>query len=297
LRERDARYIVGTPKSQLKAFEAELLQEENWAKVQEGVEAKVVLHPEGAPGEKYLLCRSDARRHKEAAMLELQRVRLRAKLEQTDSSLRRRPAKEPGQVERRIGRWLGRFPAAERLLEVEVLRNEKGHACGLKIHEREDRTPWAQLAHGAYLLRTNCTEEDPAKLWRYYMQLTQAEDAFRISKSDLSLRPVFHQKTERVEAHILVCFLALALWRTLEMWMQGKGLGNCARQLLKEVATIRSMDVVLPVRDQESQCTRELRLRVVARPERPVAELLTRLGLELPSAPKLVQNVVEKNSR
>ena len=129
-------------------------------------------------------------------------------------------------------------------------------------------------AHGAYLLRTNCREEDPAKVWRWYMQLTQAEDAFRVSKSDLSLRPVFHHKTERVEAHILVCFLSLTLWRTLEMWMNGKGLGNCARQLIKEVSTVRSLDVVLPVQETESQRSREVRLRVVARPDRPVAELV-----------------------
>jgi hypothetical protein len=122
-----------------------------------------------------------------------------------------------------------------------------------------------------------------------------AEDAFRISKSDLCLRPVFHHKEKRVEAHILVCFLALALWRTLEMWMRGKGLGDCARQLIAEVATVRSMDVVLPVREPGSQASREVRLRVVARPDRPVAELLHRLGLELPTAPKIVQNVVEKN--
>ena len=120
----------------------------------------------------------------------------------------------------------------------------------------------------------------------------QAEAAFRISKSDLSCGPVFHQKTERVEAHILVCFLALALWRTLEMWMRGKGLGNCARQLLKEVATVRSMDVILPVKDRG-----EVRLRVVAKTDRPVAELLHRLGLILPRAPEIVQNVVEKITR
>jgi hypothetical protein len=138
-------------------------------------------------------------------------------------------------------------------------------------------------------------EREPAQLWSWYLQLTQAEDAFRISKSDLNLRPVFHQKTERVEAHILVCFLSLALWRTLEQWMRGKHLGNCARQLVKEVATVRSMDVVLPIRDPSNTEIRRVRLRVVARPDWPVAELLVRLGLDLPSAPKLVQNVVEKN--
>ena len=295
LRGKGARYLVGTPKSQLKKFEAALLEEKDWAQVQPGVEVKLVAHPDGAEGEQYVLCRSTARREKELAMLARQRERLRAQLDKTHATLQRTPAKDAGKIERRIGRWLGRFPAAERLLEVRVERDELGRACGLNISERAERTAWAAHAHGAYLLRTNCTEQDPAKLWRWYIQLCQAEEAFRISKSDLSLRPVFHHKTERVEAHILVCFLSLALWRTLEMWMRGKGLGDCARQLLKEVATVRSMDVVLPTCDPGTDTMRELRLRIVARPDRAVAELLHRLGLELPSAPRIVQNVVEKN--
>lgn len=295
LRAREARYLVGTPKSQLKDFEAQLLDKNNWAEVQDGVEVKLMAHPDGRTQEQYILCRSSARRQKEAAMIELARARLRAQLDKLHQSLQKRPSKDPSQVERRIGRWLGRFPSADRLIEVKVQRDPQGHACGLEIVERAERVAWAEHAHGAYLLRTNCTEKDPAKLWRWYMQLSQAEDAFRISKSDLSLRPVFHQKTERVQAHILVCFLSLALWRTLEMWMRGKNLGNCARQLLKEISTIHSMDVVLPVKEPEGQETRELKLRIVARPDRPVAELLVRLGLDLPSAPQIVQNVVEKN--
>jgi hypothetical protein len=296
LRARQARYLVGTPKSQRKQFGAQLLEEEPWTQVQEGVEVKLVPHPDGGTDEQYVLCRSSARREKEAAMIELARKRLRAQLDKTHTSLQKRPVRNPGLIERRIGRRLGRFPAAERLISVTVERNAEGHATGLKITEHAERSAWAEHAHGAYLLRTNCPEKDPAQLWRWYMQLSQAEDAFRIRKSDLSLRPVFHQKTERVEAHILVCFLTLALWRTLELWMRGKGLGHCSRQLLKEVATVRSMDVVLPVKETESQETREVRLRVVARPDRLVAELLVRLGLELPSVPKAVQNVVEKNA-
>jgi transposase len=295
LRARQARYLVGTPKNQLKQFEAQLLEKENWTEVQAGVEVKLVPHPDGGSAEQFVLCRSAARREKEAAMIQLARQRLRAQLDKTHAALQKRPARAPGRIERRIGRWLGRFPAAERLIEVVVERNAQGQARGLQITERAERSAWAAAAHGAYLLRTNCLEQDPAKLWRWYMQLSQAEDAFRISKSDLNLRPVYHRKTERVEAHLLVCFLTLALWRTLEQWMRGKGLGDCARQLVKEVATVRSLDVVLPVKEPESEQTREMRLRVVARPDRPVAELLVRLGLDLPSAPKLVQNVVEKN--
>jgi len=212
-----------------------------------------------------------------------------AKLQQLDGLLAKHPGRDAGAVERRIGRWLGRYPAAEKLLDVQVERNGQGQATGLKIVERGERSAWLKHAHGAYLLRTNCPETDPVKLWRWYIQLQQAEAAFRTSKNDLALRPLYHQKTERVEAHILVCFLALALWRTLEMWMRSKGMGTCARQLLLEVSTIRSMDVILPVKNRG-----QLRLRVLARPDKPVAQLLAHLGLPLPNSPKIVQNVVEK---
>jgi transposase len=289
LRQRQARYLVGTPKGQLRRFEEHLVEEENWTEVQPGVEVKRAGHPDGQGAEQYVICRSRDRQKKEAAMLEQKRARLLAKLKEIDASLRQRPQKI-GTIERRVGKWMGRYSAAERVYTVEVLRDPTGEqAVGLKILEKKVPLSWAQLSQGYYLLRTNCTEQDPAKIWKWYIQLTQAEECFRISKSDLHLRPVFHQKTERVEAHILVCFLTLALWRTLEMWMRGKDLGNCSRQLLKEVATVRSMDVVLPVRDAG-----ELRLRVVARPDRPVAELLTRLGLELPGIPKRIGNVVKK---
>jgi transposase len=295
LRKRGARHIVGTPKQQLRRFEAQLLDTANWTEVQPGVEVKIAAHPDGEGTERYVLCRSSDRREKEAAMLEQQRQRLLAQLRKTDATLRKRPAKDPGRIERRIGRWLGRYPGAEKLIHVRVELDSSGRACALGIEEKADRRDWAALAQGAYLLRTNCTEEDPASLWRWYIRLTQAEDCFRISKSDLRLRPVYHHTTERVEAHILVCFLTLALWRTLEMWMKGKGLGDCARQLLKEVSTVRSMDVVLKARPDPRTEPAELRLRVVARPDKPVAELLQHLGLQLPHAPKIVQNVVPQN--
>jgi hypothetical protein len=289
LRQREARYLVGTPKSQLRKFEREYLEQEDWAEVQPGVEVKLVPHPDGQGQEQYVLCRSVDRAKKEAAMLQLKRTRLLAKLHDIDRALRKRPQKLEAAA-RRIGRWLGRYPAAERCVEVEILQDPaNGKAMGLSIQEKEAPASWAQHAHGGYLLRTNCLDQDPAKLWSWYIQLTKAEEAFCISKTDLNLRPVFHQKTERVEAHILVCFLTLALWRTLEMWMRAKGMGHCSRQLLKEVATVRSMDVTLPVRNQG-----EITLRVVSKPDQLVAELLAHLGLHLPSVPKPIENVVEK---
>ena len=197
-----------------------------------------------------------------------------------DSALRRKPEGDLGRIERRIGRWQGKYPAAARLMSVEVQRDENGVATALGISTPLDKGQRTERHHGAYLLRTNCTESDPAQLWRWYIQLTQAEAAFRTAKSDLKLRPIYHQKTARVEAHILVCFLALAQWRVLEQWMSAKGLGTCARKLVAEISTIKSMDVILPVKRGEG--TAELTIRTVARPERRVAELLTRLDLELP---------------
>jgi hypothetical protein len=128
-------------------------------------------------------------------------------------------------------------------------------------------------------------------LRRHRRTMEAATYEFRCAKSDLSLRPIFHHETERVKAHILVCFLSLALWRTLEMWMKGKRLGTCARQLVGEIATIKSLDIVLPLKIAEG--VSELRLRTVARPERLVAELLQRLGLHLPEQSRIVQNAVE----
>lgn len=292
LRARQARYLVGTPKSQLRKFEAALLEKEGWSEVQPGLEAKLLPHPDGGGEEQFILCRSQARREKEAAMLARQRERLGAEFAKIDRALRRKPQREIEAISRRIGRWQGRYPAAAKLLAATLERDADGRACGLRVTTAVDDGQWAAQVHGAYLLRTNCPEQDPAQLWRWYMQLTQAEAAFRTAKSDLGLRPIYHQSAPRVEAHIQVCFLALALWRTLEMWMHSKGLGTCARRLLGEVATIKSVDVVLPVR--RAAQTAELRLRVVAKPEKRVAELLAHLGLALPTRARIVEDVVQK---
>lgn len=155
----------------------------------------------------------------------------------------------------------------------------------MEVREQKEKLDWARHAHGAYLLRTNHPAADPAELWRWYVQLTQAAAALRVDKSDLGLRPVYHQKTTRGQAQILVCFLALALWWTLEQWMASKGLGNCARQLLKGLDELHSLDVVWP-----TDTGVELRRRVVAQPEKELAHL----GLDLPRRPKILPNVAPK---
>ena len=292
LRERKARYLVGTPKSWLWAHEAALLEKTDWQEVQAGLEVRLVAHPDGEPGERYVLCRSGARAEKERSMLRRQSERLTAELVKIDAWLQRSPQSDHETVGRRIGRHLGKYPTAAAIIRAEVRRDERGHAGGLQITSASDLGQTAHRQKGAYLLRTNCEETDPALLWRWYIQLTQAEAAFRTAKSDLGLRPVFHHKEDRVQAHILVCFLALALWRTLEQWMHAKALGACARQLVKQLAGIKSVDVVVPV--QRPGVTTELRLRVVTTPEPATAQLLAHLGLHLPKGTREISNVVPK---
>jgi hypothetical protein len=153
-------------------------------------------------------------------------------------------------------------------LEVSWVRNEKFHE-------------WSQLVDGCYLLRTNLTGVDPATLWRRYIQLTEAEWAFRIAKDELAIRPVWHQKEDRVRSHVLVCFLAYAMWKTLAGWMKGAGLGDAPRTLLYEFAKVKSGDIVLPAESVGGIPT-TVRLRHVTEPEAEQKTLLQRLGLQLP---------------
>lgn len=292
LRERKARYLVGTPKSWLRAHERTLLEQADWTAVQDGLEVRLVEQPDGEPGERYILCRSGARAQKERAMLQRQCERLTEELLKIDAWLRRTPQTDLETVGRRIGRHQGKYPAAAAIVAAEILRDREGRAVALRITSRLDAGQKAYRQKGAYLLRTNCEESDPATLWKWYIQLTQAEAAFRTAKSDLGLRPIFHQKDDRVREHILVCFLALALWRALEQWMLAKGLGTCARQFLKEIASIKSVDVVVPVR--RAGISTEVRLRVVTTPEPATAQLLAHLGLRLPRGSREISHVVPK---
>ena len=145
------------------------------------------------------------------------------------------------------------------------------------------------MTEGCYLLRTTLTDADPATLWKQYIQLTEAEWAFRIEKDELEIRPIWHQQAERVQAHILVCFLAYVLWKTLQKWQSQAGLGDSPRTILTELSRIQSADIVLPLANDNK---RELRIRCVVRPEREQAILLHHLGLKLPdrlAVPKMLE--------
>ena len=288
LRSTGARYLVGTPKSLLKKFEHPLL-EQSWEKVQSGVEVKLCRSPEGTD-ETFILCRSERRKEKENAILKRFVNSLETKLRQLAEKAQAGKARDRQKVERQIGRLLERNSRAASLFSVEVGETGEGKEARLSIQitKKEDRYQRALEIGGTYLLRTNWGETDAKTLWNTYIQLTEVEDSFRTEKHDLGMRPIFHHKQDRTQAHILVCFLALTMWRTLQQWMKVSGLGTAPRKLLEELRELRSLDVLLPTREKI------IRLRMVATPTRELKILLQRLKVLIPNKPKTIENVVEK---
>lgn len=272
-------YLIGTPKSELRKWGREIAEARDWQTVCDGVEAKLCPGPDGK--EIFLLCRSADRQNKERAIHE----RFSKRIEEGLTSLARRIERsrtklDRGPIERQLGRLLGRNSRAAGRYRIR-LEEDSMRVSGLHLvwSVKPEWDEWAQHSEGTYVLRTNITDWTPETLWHTYIQLTDAEAAFRIQKSDLSLRPIWHQKPERVQAHILVCFLAYVLWKTLEQWQRRAGLGNSPRVILEELGRIQSTDVVLPLADNPD---REIRIRCVVRPDGSQAVLLDRLGLRLP---------------
>ena len=282
------RYVIGTPRSELKKWEREITEREGWVEIREDIEAKICPGSEGT--ETFLLCRSAARAEKEKAM----HRRFCERIEEGLASLQRRITKskkalDRGVIERQIGRLLQRNSRAAGRYSITVAE-DPDHCSGIQLgwNTNDAWEQWAELSEGTYILRTNIAEWTHEELWKTYIQLTEAEAAFRIHKSDLSIRPVWHHKADRIKAHIFVCFLAYVLWKTLQKWQSRAGLGDAPRTLFTEFSRIHSADIVLPVADQTD---REIRLRCVVRPDPAQAILLDRLGLTLPeriSPPRLL---------
>jgi transposase len=277
MQERGARYLVGTPKSMLKKFEQELLAKD-WEEVHPSVEVKKCASPEGKD-ETFVLCRSEGRKEKETAILNRFVIRLEAGLNELKEQADVGKLRDSQKAERRIGRLLERNSRAGSLFDVVVTETGAG----------KDRYQWALQSGGNYLLRTNWKEADPKIIWKRYIQLTEVEDAFRTEKHDLGMRPIYHRKQDRNQAHILVCFLSLAMWRTLQQWMKTSGLGTAPRKLIEELREVRLLDVLLPVKKDKT-----IRLRVVSTPSKELKVLLQRLKIPLPNRPKIIENVVQK---
>ena len=279
----NASYIVGTPKGMLRQFEHELTDQRDWHTVQEGVDVKQVAGPDGK--EVFILTRSADRRAKEQAMHQRFLERLEGGLRKLESAMSTGHLQDEGLANRRLGRLLEKNWRATGAFKVRIERlPQPVGKARLKITWQRDQawTEWAAIADGCYILRSNLCDVDPATLWRRYIQLTDAEWAFRIAKDELCIRPIWHQKADRVRAHILVCFLAYVLWKTLAGWMQRSGLGDAPRTLLEEFTKIKSGDVVLQARSAQGGSLRTIRLRCVPEPDPAQKVLLSRLGLTLP---------------
>ena len=300
IRDRGGRYIVGTPKALLRKVRGQI-SAEGWRQVREGIEVKLVQLEGADVRETLILCRSQDRVAKESAMLDRFVRRMEQGLEKLQKSARSGRLKDPQQASQRLGRLQEKNWRASGCFEVSITPidpaqptdatdnphgksaypTRKGEAK-LQVRWTRDEQPKVDLC-GCYLLRTNLNEPDPVKLWQQYIQLVDAEWAFRISKDELELRPIWHQTPDRVQGHILVCFIAYAMWKTLAGWMHASGLGEAPRCLLEELSTIRSGDVVLPTRSADGSPGPTLVVRCVTRPSAHQAVLLNRLGLRVPN--------------
>jgi hypothetical protein len=264
---------VGTPRSKLKQFEQPLLESHGWEQVRPEVEVKLVPTPQGE--ETYVLCRSTARREKELAI----RSRFSRRLEKGLKALTQRVAqgqlKDRAKVERRVGSLLARHPQVADLYAVKI--TERGARLQVNWNLRQERQAWQQAREGAYMLRTNLPASEPEQLWKSYIQLTEAEAAFRTLKSELSIRPIFHQLERRAKAHILVAFLGYALWVTLKHLLIRRHSSLSPARALHLLSTLQSADIILPTTDG-----REIHLRRITTPSREQQLLLDQLGIHLP---------------
>lgn len=286
LRETGRRYIIGAPKSELKSFAPALAAPDGWRTVQEGIEVKLTRSP--ATGETVILCRSADRRSKERAIHDRFSRRIDVELAGLSARIARSKKRlDPATVNRQIGRILQRNQRAAARFVITLQPDGCPAGFRLSVAYNASFDEWAELSEGAYLLRSNIEDWTDQQLWQAYIQLTQAEAAFRIQKDQLNLRPIWHQREDRVQAHVLVCFLAFVLWKSLEMWQRRAGLGNSPRTILEELARIHSHDVVLP-----TAAHGPIRLRCVTQPDSDQAALLDRLGIVLPKRMRLAEHEI-----
>jgi len=272
-------YLIGAQRNELKRYLPQITDPQDWRQVRDGIEVKICASPDGK--ETFLLVRSAERQQKEQAI----HARFSQRIDIDLARLQRRIARarkpvDRSNTERQIGRLLGRNSRSAGRYAINLPEDATTPAkLRLEWSIRPEWDEWAHHSEGCYLLRSNLRDWSAEELWRTYIQLSEAEAAFRIHKSQLSIRPIWHQRADRVLAHILVCFLAYVLWKTLEKWQSRAGLGNSPRTILQELGAIHSTDVILPTATTPQ---RELRLRCIVRPDAAQSALLHRLGLRLP---------------
>ena len=264
-------YLVGTPKGRLNKLEKDFITRP-WAEVRDSVQVKLLPRD----GELYVLARSDARVHKERAMRTRRLKKLWARVHALQAQ---------------------HITRDELLLKLGAARKEAGRAWALvtiKLPEPEqpvntttfsfslnkDKLRVARRREGRYLLRSNLCDEDPAKLWHFYIQLTQVEQAFKELKGDLSIRPIYHQRDERIEAHIFIAFIAYCLQVTLKQRLRALAPGLTPAAVLEKFAAMQMVDVHVPTTDG-----RQLVLSRYTQPDKDQRLVLQEMKLPLPEQP------------
>jgi transposase len=268
MRERDppVSYLVGTPKGRLTRLEKHLI-DKPWQEAREGVRVKLL----SADGELYVFAHSDDRVAKERAMRRRQLKWLWKRLGQLAVMNVSRE-----EMLMKLGAARSKAPTAWRLVDIDMAQD--GATFTFRLNRKKLRT--LRRREGRYLLRTNITEQDPALLWQYYVQLVAVEEAFKNLKDDLAIRPVFHKQEHRIEAHIFVSFLAYCLFVTLQRRLHALAPGLTVRSALEKFAAVQMIDVHLPTADG-----RELRLTRYTQPEPELLLLLKQMRLVLPPQP------------
>jgi transposase len=260
------KYLVGTPKGRLSRLEKQLT-DKPWHQARPGVEVKLLAQDD----ELYVLAQSEDRVNKERSMRRRQLKWLWARLKQLSTMKLKRE-----ELLMKLGAAKQKTPSAWRLLQIEVDKDKAAFTYRLdreKLRRQRRR-------EGRYLLRTNLTESDPAKLWSLYLQLVNVEEAFKNLKGDLAVRPIFHQSEKRIEAHILVSFLAYCLHITLTERLRSLAPGLTARSALEKFAAMQMIDVHLPTTDG-----RQLIMTRTTQPQPELQLLLDKLKLQLPAQP------------
>jgi transposase len=270
-------YLVGTPKGRLTKYEQELMKQP-WQVVREGVQVKLLPHEK----ELYVLAQSNDRVNKERA---IRRRKLKGLVQRLKELQQMELTRD--QLLLKLGAAKAQFTAAWRLMNVQMPKKaEPVNAQTFTFKLRSDKLRQVRRREGRYLLRSNLSGENPAKLWQLYIQLTQVEEAFKDLKGDLGLRPIFHQLEHRIEAHIFVAFLAYCLHVSLRARLRVLAPGLTPRSMLEKFAAIQMLDVHFPTSDG-----RELIFCRYTQPEKDHKMLLAQLGWELPpqSPPRITQ--------
>jgi transposase len=277
LRNKGRKYIIGTSKKNLKQFEIQLLQKSDWEVVRAGVEVKFCQSPENQD-EIFILCRSKDRALKEQGMHDRFIKRIGTGLEKIKKYCKQKVGQDITKIiERRVGRLLQQNSRGAGFFKITTSYDKKKKMTILLVKKNDGDNQWLRLSEGHYLLRSNIKDWQPQELWEAYINLTDAEEAFKIHKSDLKIRPLWHQKDERIKAHIFVCFLAFVMWKTFGLMCKRAGLGDEPRRIFNEIKKIKLADVVLTTTEGN-----EIKIRTVVRPDKPLQVLLQHLGYKLP---------------